>query len=237
LKKSKVTSTLMNVFDENARNIKLNNSHQSKSRNANQVEKLFKSTTDNARYQQNSSLALDKKVDNNELLSCKTVDDGKYINTETTKTNSIKNSIKNTQSTDEKKRKYFMQNYGPNAVAETPKFFANNEENQGQKIEVLSMSQILKLIESSKELHAFLPTTDIFNILHNSVEITHRKFFELIFDEHFPKLFLLEKDSNNLIKIDCLLNQFLYLRNLKNILFTDDNKIHFSNNIFNDESI
>jgi hypothetical protein len=113
----------------------------------------------------------------------------------------------------------------------------NTVENRSENLvkENLSYPQILKKIEDAKLEHAFMPTNDYYNVFHNTLEIAHRKFFELSFEDFFPKIFTLEKDSNNLIKLDSIYNQFIYLRGLKNLLFTEKNKIFFSNVFFDDD--
>lgn len=113
----------------------------------------------------------------------------------------------------------------------------NTIENRSENLikENLSYPQILKKIEEAKMEHAFMPTNDYYNVFHNTLEIAHRKFFELSFEDFFPKIFTIEKDSNNLIKLDSIYNQFIYLRALKNLLFTEKNKIFFSNVFFDDD--
>jgi hypothetical protein len=91
---------------------------------------------------------------------------------------------------------------------------------------------VKKKIEKAKVNHAFLPSNDFHNIIMNTVEVVHRKFFELTFEDHFNKLFYFEKDKNNLIKLESIYNNFIYLRGLKLILFNEKNKIFFSNIFF-----
>jgi hypothetical protein len=110
-------------------------------------------------------------------------------------------------------------------------FNINLEENSFN-FDNLSFSVIKKKIDKAKANHAFLPSNDFQNIIMNTVEVVHRKFFELIFENHFEKLFHYEKDMNNLIKLESIYNQFIYLRGLKLILFNEKNKIFFSNIFF-----
>jgi hypothetical protein len=121
---------------------------------------------------------------------------------------------------------------------ETPKFCPGKRKKEPMPtsdICITNLNEILKKIEEVKQDHAFLQPNTRENIIHNSVEILHRKFFEISFDEFFPKLFYYEKEKvNNLLKLDSLYGLFLNLRGLKNFLFTDENKIYFSNVFFFD---
>jgi hypothetical protein len=153
-------------------------------------------------------------------------------NSSSTKTNSDKKENTNNSTIKQKNR---------NKGFQTPKFGDKdkvskfNEEKKDETVEQVSFPIILKKIEEAKKLHSFAPTNDVMNIFNNTVEIVHRKFFEICFDEFLGKIFSSEKDQNNLIRLDSLYNHFIYLRGLKNLLFTDKNKIHFSNVFFYDE--
>jgi hypothetical protein len=122
---------------------------------------------------------------------------------------------------------------------ETPKFcpggMRKKEDPSSKDICITNLNEILKKIEEVKKNHALLQPNNHANIIHNTIEIVHRKYFEIAFEEFFPKTFNLEKDkTNNLIKLDSLYSFFLNLRGLKNYLFTDENKVHFSNVFFLD---
>jgi hypothetical protein len=158
--------------------------------------------------------------------------------TGSTKTNSLKENEKNNKG---------MYTTKDNYTIDTPKFcnknsYVNNKldksadyQETSQVKENLSYSQILKKIEEAKVTHSFVPTNDYYNVFQNSLEIIHRKFFELCFEDYFPKIFTIERDMNSLMKLDSLYSYFIYLRGLKNLLFTDKNKIFFSNVFFSDE--
>jgi hypothetical protein len=123
---------------------------------------------------------------------------------------------------------------------ETPKFCPGQKKNEPLNpgtpdICITSLNEILKKIEEVKKNHSFLQPSSRENIIHNTIEIVHRKFFEIAFEDFFPKIFNFEKEkSNNLLKLDSLYSFFLNLRGLKNFLFTDENKLHFSNIFFFD---
>ena len=94
----------------------------------------------------------------------------------------------------------------------------------------------LKLkIEELIKIHSFVPPIDIFNIFCNTAEIIHRKFFEICFNKYFGDFFYYEYDKDDLIRIDSLYNQFLYLRSLKNFLFSEENNVNYSTILFMEE--
>jgi len=144
------------------------------------------------------------------------------------------NSTKNTSKKNEKKK----ENEEDDNIPQTPKFnFKNtkNENSMNESAEIINFNQLMKIINECKRSHLFLPPNENFNIFFNTTEIIHRKFFEIFFDEFIGKIFSYEKDKDNLIKLDSLYNFFIYLRNLKNILFVEKNRIYFSNVFFMDE--
>jgi hypothetical protein len=105
----------------------------------------------------------------------------------------------------------------------------NNNNNNVNNVHLkLKMEELIKL-------HSFVPPIDIFNIFCNTAEIIHRKFFELCFNKYFGDFFYYEYDKDDLIRIDSLYNNFLYLRSLKNFLFSEENNINFSTILFMEE--
>ena len=99
------------------------------------------------------------------------------------------------------------------------------KKNENSKI---SLKKITNQIHDLIKKHSLLPPTDIFNIFSNTAEIIYRKFFQICFKSYIGDIFYFEIDKDNLIKNDELYNYFMYLRNLKNLLFSDKNKIYFS---------
>jgi len=144
------------------------------------------------------------------------------------------NSTKNTSKKNEKNKE---KNDEDENIPQTPKFNFKNTKNDSmnESVEIININQLMKVINECKRSHLFLPPNDNFNIFFNTTEIIHRKFFEIFFDEFIGKIFSYEKDKDNLIKLDSLYNFFIYLRNLKNILFVEKNRIYFSNVFFMDE--
>jgi len=126
---------------------------------------------------------------------------------------------------------------------DTPKFGDKKKKKKKEKEvlnnldeeEVDSGTMILELnksIEEAKRTHLFLPPNEYLNIIHNTSELCHRKFFEVCFDEYFSRLFLVEKDNFGVIKMDSIIVYFYYLKGLKNFLFTEENKIYYANLFF-----
>ena len=142
------------------------------------------------------------------------------------------NSTKNTSKKNEKKKEI---NDEDDDIPQTPKFNFKNSKNDSSMNESVENINVNQLINECKKSHLFLPPNENFNIFFNTTEIIHRKFFEIFFDEFIGKIFTYEKDKDNLIKLDSLYNFFIYLKNLKNILFVEKNRIYFSNVFFMDE--
>lgn len=116
---------------------------------------------------------------------------------------------------------------------ETPKFYSNNakymmnnntNKNIIEKDQVPSMQNIIKKIGTLTKNHSFVPPTNAFNIFLNTTEIIHRTFFDICIKSMKCDIFTIESDNNKIIKIDSLYNNFLFLRNLKNYLFNENNK-------------
>ena len=110
----------------------------------------------------------------------------------------------------------------------SPKFFSNNKSyiiNQSkEKEQIFSMQKILKRIDLLSKNHCFVPPSNTFNIFLNTTEIIHRTFFEVAVKSMNCDLFTIEVDNSKYIKIDSMYNNFLYLRNLKNFLFDEENQ-------------
>lgn len=121
---------------------------------------------------------------------------------------------------------------------ETPKFCNKSamktKKSRLNEIENINFSLIAKRINVIKENHLFLENNCPKNIVNNCSELFCRKYFEYTFELHFPKFFSIERDSNGIVKTDAFYSYLFYLRGLKNHLFTDENKIQFSNVFFLD---
>ena len=73
--------------------------------------------------------------------------------------------------------------------------------------------KIKEWFEFSKEFHSFIPNNSMENIISNTSQIIHRKFFEILIKTFFPDII-----SVILLKI---------LRRLKSILFTNKNRKYY----------
>ena len=91
------------------------------------------------------------------------------------------------------------------------------------KGQIQSMQNIIKQIENLTQNHSLVPPVNAFNIFLNTTEIIHRAFFEIALKTLKCDIFTIELDNNKIMKIDSIYNNFLYLRNFKNFLFSEDN--------------
>ena len=62
------------------------------------------------------------------------------------------------------------------------------------------------------------------NIFLNTTEIIHRSFFEAAFKTMCCDIFTMEVDNSKFLKIDSMYSNLLYLRNLKNFIFDEENQ-------------
>ena len=126
---------------------------------------------------------------------------------------------------------------------ETPKFYALkqkyiiNSKNKTirEKGQIQSMQNIIKQIENLTQNHSLVPPVNAFNIFLNTTEIIHRAFFEIALKTLKCDIFTIDVDNNKIMKIDSIYNNFLFLRNLKNFLFTDGNSTASSLIYINEE--
>ena len=116
---------------------------------------------------------------------------------------------------------------------ETPKFkskkFEEIQESKSNDFKNSNFCILIKKIDDIKENSLFLVNNISNNIITNSIEVLNRKFFEYTLESFFPQFFVIEKDLNGIIKIDSLYSFLFYLRVLKNMLFSNENKLKFSN--------
>ena len=96
---------------------------------------------------------------------------------------------------------------------------------------LVTLNSIKKEIDELCNIHSLLTPDNIFNLFCNASEIIHRKFFQLFIENYLGKIFYLEEDKEGNIKIEDLYNYFLYIRSLKLMLFNNDKKDYFMNNI------
>jgi hypothetical protein len=158
-----------------------------------------------------------------------------------TKTNSKKEEINNSKTNEGNKYinniKELKDLNNMQYPLDTPKFYAKNIPNNKSKarmkeMENINFAKLTKKINIIKDKHLFIVNNSWNSIFSNTSELFCRKYFEYCFDEYFPKFFVIEKDLNGIIKTDSFYSFLFYLRFLKNHLFTDENKIQFSNVFF-----
>ena len=96
---------------------------------------------------------------------------------------------------------------------------------------IISLNDINKEIEELCNIHSLLIPDNIFNIFCNASEIIYRKFFQLTIYNYLGNIFYMEEDKEGNIKIEDLYKYFLYIRELKLLLFNSDKKDYFMKNI------
>jgi len=91
---------------------------------------------------------------------------------------------------------------------------------------------INELLDFSKKFNAFLPNNSIENIIDNTSQIIHRKFFELLFKHYFSDIINIEVEKNKAIDYKSFHQVLRVLRRLKKILFTNKNMSYYSDYLF-----
>ena len=88
-------------------------------------------------------------------------------------------------------------------------------------------NKIKEWFEFCKEFHAYLPNNSMENIISNTSQIIHRKFFEFLFNIFFPDTITTEIGKNKILTPDELHQILKVLRRRKSILFTNQNKEYY----------
>ena len=89
-----------------------------------------------------------------------------------------------------------------------------------------------ELLDFSKKFNAFLPNNSIQNIVDNTSQIIHRKFFELLFKHFFSDIIDIEPEKNKTIDSNNFHMILRVVRRLKKILFTNKNIMYYTNYLF-----
>ena len=89
-----------------------------------------------------------------------------------------------------------------------------------------------ELLDFSKKFNAFLPNNSIQNIVDNTSQIIHRKFFELLFKHFFSDIIDIESEKNKAIDVNNFHQILRVVRRLKKILFTNKNIMYYTNYLF-----
>ena len=87
--------------------------------------------------------------------------------------------------------------------------------------------KIKEWFEFSKEFHSFIPNNSMENIISNTAQIIHRKFFEILIKTFFPDIISIEINRNKTLNSDEFHLILKILRRLKSILFTNKNRKYY----------
>lgn len=96
----------------------------------------------------------------------------------------------------------------------------------------MNEKNINELFDFSKKFNAFVPNNSIQNIIDNTSQIIHRKFFELLFKHYFSDIIDIEVEKNKAIDYKSFHQVLRVLRRLKKILFTNKNIHYYSDYLF-----
>jgi hypothetical protein len=91
---------------------------------------------------------------------------------------------------------------------------------------------INELLDFSKKFNAFVPNNSIENIISNTSQIIHRKFFELLLKCYFPDIIDIKVEKNKALHPDDFNQILIILRRLKKILFTFKNLKYYEEFMF-----
>ena len=83
--------------------------------------------------------------------------------------------------------------------------------------------KINKWLEYCKEFQAFVPNNSVDNIISNTSQIIHRKFFEFFFKTFFSDIIMIETEKNKTLSSDEFHEILKILRRIKKILFINKN--------------
>ena len=92
-----------------------------------------------------------------------------------------------------------------------------------------------ELLEFSKKFNSFVPNNSMENILDNTSQVIHRKFFELLFKNFFSDIMDIESEKYKTLSSDAFHQVLLVLRRLKKILFTNKNMNYYNEFLFFNE--
>ena len=91
---------------------------------------------------------------------------------------------------------------------------------------------INELLDFSKDFHSFLPNNSHLNIIYNTSQLIHRKFFQLLLKKYFSDIMDIETEKNKVLEPDPFHQILRVLRKLKKILFTIKNQNYYSDYLF-----
>ena len=135
-----------------------------------------------------------------------------------TKINDINNDINETFNEKEAMQK--INNY--------IKKYYSDEKN----IEPNDEKYINDLLNFSKKFNSYVPNNSIENIITNTSQIIHRKFFELLIKYYFSDIIDIDVDKNKAMPFEHFHDILIVLRRLKKILFTNKNIKYYDEFLF-----
>ena len=95
-----------------------------------------------------------------------------------------------------------------------------------------SEKYINELLDFSKKFNAFVPNNSIENIISNTSQIIHRKFFELLMKNYISNIIDIKVEKNKALAPDDFNQILMILRRLKKILFTFKNLKYYEEFMF-----
>lgn len=95
-----------------------------------------------------------------------------------------------------------------------------------------SEKYINELLDFSKKFNAFVPNNSIENIISNTSQIIHRKFFELLMKNYISNIIDIKVEKNKALAPDDFNQILMILRRLKKILFTFKNLKYYDEFMF-----
>ena len=139
--------------------------------------------------------------------------------------------ITNNQSLDNFSKNYYNNLNNKIKISINPLENINNIAKNIANEKIVTLNGLNKEIEELCNIHALVVPDNIFNLFCNAAEIIHRKFFQMTINNYLGNIFYLEEDKEGNIKIEDLYNYFMYIRAFKLMLFNNDNKEYFMNNV------
>ena len=138
--------------------------------------------------------------------------------------------VYNTKIMDQNKSSYKEKDFFGN-INKIMKKYYNDEPTDGKDNE----KYINELLEFSKKFNSFVPNNSMENILDNTSQVIHRKFFEFLFKSYFSDIMEIESEKYKTLSSDAFHQILLVLRRLKKILFTNKNLNYYSEFLFFNE--
>ena len=88
------------------------------------------------------------------------------------------------------------------------------------------------LLNFAKKFNSYVPNNSIENIISNTSQIIHRKFFELLIKYYFSDIIDIDVDKNKAMSSEPFHDILIVLRRLKKILFSNKNTIYYDDFLF-----